>query len=87
MSIKPLHEAARDGTRAPPDLPVVLAIILVAARILQFAPTFAVSACRHEHQVAPVVQMKQRVSRLRADAVDVTGVQGKNAIAFKINVK
>lgn len=60
------------------DLPIVLAIILVAARILQFAPTFAVPARRHQHQVACVVQMEQRVSRLGADAVNVPeGEDGK----------
>lgn len=51
--------------------PVIFSVVFVASLVLHVAPRLAVPARRHEHHVALVVQVPQRVARLAADPVHV----------------
>jgi hypothetical protein len=65
-------------------LPVEFAVVLVAALVLELAPILSVPARGHEDEAAAVVQVVQRVPRLRPDAVDVPLALGVNVVIFKI---
>lgn len=58
-------------------IPVVLAIVFVAAIILQLPPALAVATGGDQDHVASVVQMEERVSRLGANSVHVAAKSGK----------
>jgi len=59
-------------------LPVVLAVVLVAAIILQLPPTLPVATGGDQDHVASVVQMEERVPRLRTNAVHVAAKMREN---------
>jgi len=61
-------------------LPVVLAVVLVAAIILQLPPTLPVATGGDQDHVASVVQMEERVPRLRTNAVHVAAKMRENGV-------